>query len=62
MLVIDPVPCIDCEACTHECPTQAIYQQDNVPEEWQGYIALNAEMAAVWPGITEKRPPLAGTP
>jgi ferredoxin len=59
MLFIDPIHCIDCEACVHECPVQAIYHEDNVPEIWREYIALNAEMAPLCPQITEKRRPLA---
>jgi ferredoxin len=42
-----------------ECPVEAIYHEDNVPEEWREYIALNAEMSKVCPSITEKKPPLA---
>lgn len=58
MLFIDPIPCIDCEACMSECPTQAIYHEDNVPEPWREYIELNAEMSRVCPSITERKPPL----
>lgn len=59
MLYIDPVPCIDCEACSHECPTSAIYLDDNVPADWRDFIALNAEMAPLSPQITQKKTPLA---
>ena len=57
MLFIDPDACIDCEACVAECPVEAIYHEDNVPEEWQEYIALNAEMAKTCPSIFEQKPP-----
>ena len=60
MLYIDPDECIDCEACVPECPVEAIFREDNVPEKWKGYIALNAEMAPKCPPITEKKEPLAG--
>ena len=50
--------CIDCESCVPECPVEAIFLDENVPEEWQSYIALNAEMAPKCPVITEKKPPL----
>ena len=56
MLFIDPVQCIDCEACIPECPTQAIYHEDNVPAEWVGFIELNREMSLVTPSITARRP------
>ena len=58
MLYIDPVDCIDCEACVPECPVEAIFHEDNVPEEWKEFIALNAEMAPTLPVITEKKTPL----
>ena len=56
MLYIDPVECIDCGACEPECPVEAIFFEDNVPEGSRPFIALNAEMAAKCPPIFEKRP------
>jgi ferredoxin len=56
MLFIDPKECIDCEACVPECPVEAIFHQDAVPEPWRSYIALNAEGARRFPRITEKKP------
>ncbi len=44
MLFIDPNECIDCAACISECPVGAIFHEDEVPEQWRDYIALNAEM------------------
>ena len=58
MLFIDPECCTDCNACVAECPESAIFHEDNVPPEWHDYIALNAEMSAVCPSITERRPSL----
>lgn len=43
---IDPEECIDCSACEPVCPVSAIYAEDSVPEEWQHYIAINAEWSA----------------
>ena len=40
-LYIDPEECIDCGACVPECPVEAIYPEDEVPEQWQKYIAVN---------------------
>ena len=51
-------PRIDCDACVHECPVEAIFPEWDVPAEWSDYIALNAEMAAKLPAITEKKAPL----
>lgn len=59
MLVIDPVVCIDCGACIPECPVQAIFAADDVPDKWKSYIDLNAQKAAGLPVITEKKTPLA---
>ena len=55
MVYIHPDDCIDCEACVPECPVEAIFLEDNVPEEWQGFIELNAELAPVSEVITEKK-------
>lgn len=60
MLYIHPDECIDCEACVPECPVEAIFHEDNLPEEWKEFTALNAEMAPQCPVITEKKEPLAG--
>jgi len=57
-LVIDPDDCIDCGACVDPCPVNAIYPEDQVPEKWQEYIALNAHYAEKWPEITMAKPPL----
>jgi ferredoxin len=60
MLYIHPEECIDCEACVPECPVEAIFHEDNVPEDQKPFIELNAEMAPQLPVITEKKEPLAG--
>jgi ferredoxin len=39
-----------------ECDAQAIYQEDEVPEDQQIYIELNAELAELWPVQTEVKP------
>jgi len=54
-LVIHPDECIDCALCEPECPAQAIFSEDEVPEDQQEYIELNADLAEVWPNITEKK-------
>ena len=58
MLYIHPEECIDCEACVPECPVEAIFHEDNVPEEWADFTALNAELATQCEVITEKKDPL----
>ena len=42
MLVIDPDECIDCGACEPECPVQAIFTEDSVPDQWTAYTEVNA--------------------
>ena len=56
-LVISPDDCIDCDLCPIECPAEAIYQEDSVPEDQKEFIELNAELAKVWPRITEMKTP-----
>ncbi|QKT04727.1 ferredoxin family protein [Ectothiorhodospiraceae bacterium 2226] len=55
-LVIDPDECIDCTLCEPECPAEAIFAEDDVPEGQEEFIALNAELAQSWPVITEMKP------
>jgi NAD-dependent dihydropyrimidine dehydrogenase PreA subunit len=43
MLYIDPDECIDCGACEPVCPVNAIYPEDELPAEWEEYIAKNAD-------------------
>ena len=60
-LVIDPEECIDCGACVPECPVDAIFEQDDVPEKWTEYIALNERLAADWPAIEEQQDPMSSS-
>jgi ferredoxin len=47
-LVIDPNECIDCDACVSECPVEAIYPDDEVPDKWENFIDLNERLAEAW--------------
>lgn len=58
-LVIDPEECIDCTLCEPECPVEAIHAEDDVPDEQQEFIQLNAELSLVWPVISEIKDPPA---
>lgn len=58
MLAIDPEECIDCGVCVDECPVNAIYPEDEVPEKWQDFIEKNARFAKEWPVIEEGHDPL----
>ena len=42
MLVIDAGECIDCGACEPECPVEAIYPEDALPEKWLAFVHVNA--------------------
>ena len=53
MLVINPDECIDCTLCEPECPVEAIYADDEVPDGQEKFIELNAELSEIWPVITE---------
>ncbi|MDE3009842.1 MAG: ferredoxin family protein [Pseudomonadota bacterium] len=54
-LVIDPEECIDCTLCVAECPAEAIFAEDDVPENQRQFIAINAELAPNWPVLTERK-------
>jgi ferredoxin len=54
-LVIHPDECIDCALCEPECPVNAIYSEDEVPEAQNEFIELNAELSRQWPNITEMK-------
>jgi len=45
MLVIHPDECIHCGACEPECPVEAIYEDDDVPEKWSEYVSLNSKVS-----------------
>ena len=57
-LVIEPEDCVDCDLCVVECPANAIYDEDNLPEDQKHFLDLNRELAAKWPTITEVIEPM----
>ena len=56
-LVIDPAVCIDCGVCIPECPVEAIVEEKDLPADQREYLALNAQLSAKWPVITQSRDP-----
>jgi ferredoxin len=60
MLYIDPDVCIDCSACIPECPVQAIYEEDDLPDDKREWVQINAERAPNLPIVSEKQDPLPG--
>lgn len=59
MLVIHPDECIDCALCEPECPVDAIFSEDEIPEGQEDFLEINAELAEIWPNIVEKQDPPA---
>lgn len=55
MLTINPDECIDCGLCEPECPVNAIYAEDDLPENYKEFVELNAELSAQWPNITHRK-------
>ncbi len=43
-LYIDPEECINCGVCEPECPWEAIFEDEQVPDVFQSDIALNAKI------------------
>ena len=60
MLVIDPDTCIDCALCEPECPVEAIYSTNDIPDDQRFMIELNSDLSRAWKhrNITEKKDPL----
>jgi len=54
-LVIDPDECIDCTLCVAECPVDAIFAEEDLPEDQRHFTELNAELARKWKPIVEKK-------
>ena len=57
-LAIDPEECIDCTLCVAECPVEAIFAEEDVPEDQRAFIGINAELSLHWkPIVVTKLPP-----
>ena len=41
MLYINPDECIDCGACEPECPVEAIFPEDALPDKWNAFVEIN---------------------
>ena len=53
MLVIDPQECIDCTVYESECPIEAIYSDEELPEDQAHVLELNAQYSPMLPVITQ---------
>ncbi|MDH3684696.1 MAG: ferredoxin family protein [Myxococcales bacterium] len=61
-LFIDPEECIDCGVCEPECPWEAIFEDERVPDVFQPDIGKNAEILETKddfevPNVDEKEKP-----
>lgn len=54
-LVIDPDECIDCALCEPECPAEAIFSEDDLPEHQANFLELNTELSRIWPVINQMK-------
>lgn len=54
-LVINPDECIDCGLCEPECPVNAIFEENELPDDQKQYIQINAELSQNWPNINKKK-------
>ena len=43
MLYIDPDECIDCGACEPECPVEAIFAEEDVPDDQDRFVEINTK-------------------
>ena len=61
MLYIDPDECIDCALCEPECPTEAIWADDELPSEQIPFIEINEKGAEMYRenNITEQKESMA---
>ena len=42
MLYTHPGECVECGTCEPACPVEAIFCEDDVPEQWAQFTAQNA--------------------
>ena len=62
-LYINADTCIDCDACVPECPVEAIFADNNVPDQYKeptDWLQLNIDEAPSYPVISQKIPALHG--
>ena len=60
-LIIDPDECIDCAVCIPECPANAIFAEEDLPEDQVKFITINAELVKnpLFASISRSKKPLA---
>ncbi len=61
MLVIDPDTCIDCALCIPECPIQAIWPEDELPDVYSDWTDKNGDLFGGGTMIKTKKEALSGS-
>ena len=51
-LYINPNECVDCGACEPVCPTEAIFYEDDLPDEWMPQSASSLK-SAIWAALPQ---------
>jgi ferredoxin len=46
-------------SASQNVPAEAIYAEDEIPEGQEPFLEINAELADVWPNISEQKAPAA---
>jgi ferredoxin len=41
--------------CEPECPVEAIFSEDELPDNQKRFLALNTELSRKWPVITQMK-------
>src|SRR6478736_5781316 len=54
-LAINPEECIDCALCEPECPVNAIFSEDELPEKYKEYLEINERLSKNWPNLNFKK-------
>ncbi len=57
ILYIDPDECIDCGACEPACPVNAIFAEDDVPDNLKAYTEINASGTRTRPAPARRSTP-----
>ena len=55
-LIFAPEECIDCTLCVAECPAEAIFAEQDVPDGQEHFLAINADLAPKWPVLDARIP------
>ena len=61
-LYINPFECVDCGSCERACPTNAIFDENDLPAEWSIFRDINEEFFADIgsPGGASRHGPIDG--